>query len=234
MRCWSQLLHRFYASSRSTAVSKGAKSELNFKEGNAIPNPYDIIDRNVPGIEKRLSLFEMRRLREQLEQDQADLSSVKLINYPLENGNGDNLKSEIDGGIELSYRILSYFPGLKSPSEASLNSSVNIRVSLEYLKLSEKETKSLFNFVKIDSNSKDLEFTVSDFPLVSQNKCRAIELCNALINFIRNQDAPIYDLDLNSDAKLGKMEKRKSDRCKVTPEFPAEWLLNLEKHQKIE
>lgn len=233
MRFCNHLLQRFFTSSRSKAVSKGAKSDLNFKEGNVLPNPYDIIDRNVPGIQKRLSLLEMRRLREQLELDQADFDSLKSLNFSLsiDKRNINILNPELKG-IELSYEILSNFPGLNCPSDASFDSSVTLRVPLDSLKLSEPETKKLMNFVKIAPNSKDLEFTVSDFPLTSQNKCRAIKLFNALIGFIKNQEAPLYVNEKISKSDIRK--PRATNHFKVVAEFPAEWLHNLEMIQKKE
>ena len=235
MKCWSPLLQRFYSSPRSATISKGLKSELTFKESNIIPNPYDIIDQNVPGIKKRLSLFEMRRLREQLELDHAELESLKLINYPLSNENGENSKS-IYKGIELSYSVLTNFPGLNFPSESSLDSNVTFRIPLDYFEISELECKKISEIMKIDSDSKIIEFKVSDFPFVSQNKSRAIEIFSALINTIKNQNDSFYNnlSILKSDFKTENPKKRKSDHSKISPEFPVEWLHNLEKSPKNE
>lgn len=237
MRLWRRLFQRFYASSRPASVSKGIKSEMNFKEGNAISSPYDVIDRNVPGIEKRLSLLEMRRLKEQLELDQVDLDSLKKMNSPISNAESAVRNSELDG-MEVSYNVLSNFPGLNHPTESSSDSSVTFRIPLESLSISESEKTKLMNILKIDASSKDLEFKISNFPLVSQNKSRAIEVFNALINFVKSNnelDHGEFNVSaLLSDPKSAKSEKRKPDRLKIIPEFPTEWLLNLEKGQKTE
>ena len=192
MKFGSKLLQRFYASSRSISASKGAKSELNFKENNDISNPYDILYRNVPGIGKRLSLFEMRRLKEQLELDRADLDAIKSMNHPISQSKNEDFRSDFMG-IELSYTALSNFPGLNHPTASSIESSVTIRIPFESLKLCELERKKLLNFLKIDINSEYLEFIVSDFPLVSQNKNRAVEILNAVIYFIKNKNDSDWD-----------------------------------------
>ena len=79
MRYGNGTMRRFFASLRSNSLKK-SKADLNFKETNNISNPFDIIDRNIPGIEHRLRLLEMRRLKEQLKLDRPDLENLKMDN----------------------------------------------------------------------------------------------------------------------------------------------------------
>ena len=220
-------------SSRPIGVSKKSRPDLSFKESNELPNPYDVIDRNIPGIEQRLRLYEMRRLREQIELDRSDLEIIKKENENFEtNHKVNNRKFQ----AELSYRVLTYFPGLSCPPKDSTDSSVSISVPIEYLNLSPSQINKIFNALGIsDKNLKYLNYTVSDFPFISQNKTRAVEILEEIIKLAKsdeNSDAiiRIKELNVKDDCITYKSyydnEKNeiKSLSSKKRLEFPVEWL----------
>ena len=71
----------------------------------------------------------MRRLKEQLELDQVDLDSSRKNEQPISNAESAVRNSELDG-MEVSYNVLSNFPGLNHPTESSSDSSVTFRIRL--------------------------------------------------------------------------------------------------------
>lgn len=229
MRLASQLLFkRFFASPRTNSVSKGIKSELNFKEGNTLMNPYDVVDRNIPGMEKRLSLLEMRRLKEQLELDHEELCALKVINEK-NLSEKHNYQNSDDLGIEITYKILSNFPGLNCPIESSLDSSVLLSIPMNLLNISETDLKILSNIIKYDIITKSFEISISNFPFVSQNKNRAIEIFGALLNLIKNHEDSTLSIfsAFDFDRFSSNLDVRKLDPPSKVPEFPIEWILNL-------
>lgn len=221
MRIGTKILQRFFASGRPNSTTKNSKVELNFKENNHTPDPYDIIDHNVPGMEQRLRLYEMLRLKEQLVLDKRELESFKLMNY--------SANREIFTGItafDLSYNVTSGFPGINCPTQSSSDSNVTIDLDFDGSKLTKDEKNKIIKLFKLNKYANNLEFTVSEFPLVSQNKTRALSVLKSLISFVRNQDLdPVKtNLEITDSTEAVNGTKGKSKSTKKTFEFPAEWL----------
>lgn len=224
-------------SSRPIGISKKSRPDLSFKESNELPNPYDVIDRNIPGIGQRLRLYEMRRLREQIELDRSDLEIIKKEN---ENFEMNHKINDQKFQAELSYRVLAYFPGLSCPSKDSTDSSVSISVPIKYLNLSPSQINKIFNALGIsDKNLKYLNYTVSDFPFISQNKTRAVEILEEIIKLAKSEEISdgirINELnckdsntfksyyDHDNEQNGNNVDKSLSSNKRL--EFPVEWLL---------
>lgn len=217
-------------SSRVGPVTKKSRADLTFKESFEVPSPYDVIDRNVPGIEQRLRFYEMRRLKEQLDLDKSDLDMINNENKIFEKNFKPNRRS-LNG--EITYRVLTYFPGLAGPSKDSSDSSVTLSIPIESLKISTDKLHKLFESLNItDKTLKYLNYTISDFPFISQNKSRALEILNEIIDLVKNGECSDFD---NLSCKGSKSFKsyynndHKISTSSVQPfkpqlEFPIEWL----------
>lgn len=230
MNLWSRILRRPFAMARPNLSSKNSKSELNFKETNEIVNPYDIIDRNVSGLEHRSRLRELRRLKEQLFLDTPDLNSFKKNNSSF--NSNDNITSKFN--IEISYSTLSLFPGINCATELSLDPSVTICLKLESSNFSKPEIEKIEKLMNLSDEAEECRFTVSDFPLISQNKSRAVETLKTIINVAKNEKLSKKDINsLVQFTNTANSSKHKSP-AKMHLEYPAEWLQGLQKKQNTD
>lgn len=225
MKTLGRLFRQFSSVARSL---KNGKSELNFKEGNCISNPYDIIDRNLPGINKRLRLYEMRRLKEQLKLDLPELDNLK-------NKYHEYSKNVQNSGLsfEIRYSSITDFPGMNFPTESSTDSNVTISADFKSLELTKSAIDNLIKFFNMDQNSQSLEFTVSDFPFISQNKKRAIEILQELIRLSKSNDFEgLKNISfVTQNPKLIK-ETGKKIKSKLNLEFPNEWLKEIKQTEQ--
>lgn len=221
MRHFQKFLRQFSASVRPGSSSKSLKSELNFKEANDVVNPFDVIDRNIPGIEQRLRLYEMRRLQEQLKLDQPELENMKRKFISNSKSN-----DECAFQFETKYYIMADFPGTNCPTENSFDSSVTIVMDIKSLGLSKTKASKFIDSLNIGINDQSFEFTVSDFPLIWQNKARAIEILKAVIDLAKNNDfnklKNILSAVNNSTGSI--KNNRGNPEARLIPEFPQEWL----------
>lgn len=223
-------MRRPFAMARPNLFLKNSKPELNFKETNEIVNPYDVIDRNVSGLEHRLRLRELRRLKEQLFLDKPDLNSFKKVNSTI--NSNDTTASNFN--VEISYSTLSLFPGIICANELSFDPSVTICLKFESLNFSKLEIEKIKKLMNLNDEAEEFRFTVSDFPLISQNKNRAIETLKAIINVAKNDK--VSKKDINSLAHLPNATynlKHKSS-AQNHLEYPAEWLQGLQKKQNTD
>lgn len=231
MKFLSNILRRPFSIARSTSMLKNSKTELNFKENNDIADPYDVVDRNISGIEHRLRLYELRRLKQHILLDKSDLNSLKSINLPDE----INENESFNCNFELSYSSIALFPGVNCPTESSLDASVTICLKFEYSNFSKLEIDKIKKLLNLDKKSSELKLIISDFPLVSQNKARAIEVVEAIIGAIKNGDDienGIYDSVQIQDHVFN--YKSKLPCHKQNSEFPANWLQRIEAKVNIE
>lgn len=210
---------------RPSSLPKNSKAELNFRESNETASPYDLIDRNIPGIEHRIRLYELRRLKEQHILDKHDLECLKLKNLP----NIEKSAYISNLYFELSYSSASIFPGLSSAIDASLNPCVYLRVKFDYSKLSNANIHKIKKLMNLSEGASECSFVISDFPLIAQNKARAIEIIKTIDDVTNNE--------LNTEKSMSsliafqvyllKSNPNYSDKNKAQ-EFPAEWLQCLQ------
>lgn len=215
MRYFNKLFPRYFASSRLNSTPKPSRSDLNYKEANPITSPYEVIDGNICGLEHRLSLYEMLRLKEQIKLDEFELLSIASENIPFPN---QNIEKNLHY-VELSYKILSNFPGLNCPTDSFLDSVLELRFPISNLDLSPLEVIKLLKLMNLSSNDKFIEFKVADFPFLSQNKIKALDILNALILFAKTKTSTaneFFKTEVKSKAKL-----ENSNRCL---NFPSNWL----------
>ena len=229
MNLWSRILRRPFAMARPKSSSKNFKAELNFKEINETADPYDVIDRNVSGIEHRLRLRELRRLKDQLFLDKPDLNSFKKDNLPFDS----NYINSGNYDFELSYSTLSLFPGINCATEFSLDPSVTICVKFESSKFSKLEIKNIKKLMNLGDEAKECRFTISDFPLVSQNKTRAIHVLKAIVDVAKNEKIVEKDLDslIHYQNTVYNSKRTASDDKHL--EFPEDWLQGIHKKENI-
>lgn len=196
---------------RLFSSQKSIKAELNFKEGNICPNPFDIIDKNIVGIENRLRLYELRRLKEQLDLDASELSAIRTENLAI-------CEKYTDKRVEycLRSKISSEFPGTIQATDQSMNPSVTLLASPKSLNLSCKHLEKFCKIFKLQEDS-EFEITVSNFPFVSQNKKRVQELLSLAIESIDSDSSGILD---ESDVHLS----ISNSANKKEPEFPIHWI----------
>ena len=218
MRYGNGTMRRFFASLRSNSLKK-SKADLNFKETNNISNPFDIIDRNIPGIEHRLRLLEMRRLKEQLKLDRPDLENLKMDNLSTASKNNN-----APHHYEITYSIVSAFPGLNYSSEESFDSRVNITSGLNSFGILNTPAKRIIKLINSDKKSTQLEFSVSDFPLVSQNKARAIEALRTIVDLTRAGKIDKINDSISFNRSFNCSSKKRNKESELAPVFPAEWL----------
>lgn len=230
MNVWSRIFRRPFAMTRPNSSSRSSKAELNFKENNEIADPYDIIDRNVSGLEHRLRLHELQRLKEQLFLDKPHLNSFKKLNLSLNFNEINTLKFD----FELSYATLSLFPGINCATELSLDPSVTICLKFESSKFSNPVIQNVKKLMNLSEEAKEFKFTISDFPFISQNKARAVDTLKAIIDVAKNEK--VSELDLNSLVHFPDTiynSKHKSSAHKHL-EYPAEWIQELHKKENTD
>lgn len=230
MNLWSRILRRPFAMARPKSSSKNSKAELNFKEINETADPYDVIDRNFSGIENRLRLRELRRLKDQLFLDKPDLNSFKKDNLPF----GSNDINQGSCNFELSYSTLSLFPGLNCATEFSRDPSVTICVKFESSKFSKLEIEKIKKLTNLGDEAKECRFTISYFPLVSQNKTRAINVLKVIVDVVKNEKITEKDLDSLIHYPNTVYNSKRTYSGGKHLEFPADWLQGLHKKENID
>lgn len=230
MNLLSRFLLRPFATARPKLLSKNSKTELNFKEINETANPYDVIDRNVSGIEHRLRLRELRRLKDQLFLDKPDLNYFKKHNLPFDS---KDLNPK-NYNFELSYSTLSLFPGLNCATEFSLDPSVSICVKFESSKFSALEIEKIKILMNLGDEATECRLTISYFPLVSQNKTRAINLIKAIVDVVKNDKISLNDLDSLFHYPNDVFNSKRTNSEGKHIEFPKDWLHGLHKKENIE
>ena len=222
MKLWGRISRRPFVSSRPSYLSKSSKAELNFKENNEVNNPFDVIDRNISGIEHRLRLYELRRLKEQLFLDKSDLNYFKLVNLP--DVSHSNKSSNVN--FEISYLATSLFPGVNCSTENSRDSNVTICLKFEWAELSQTEIHKIKRILNLSDHASEFTLTISDFPFVSQNKIRAIEIVKAIVALAKNDKCSEKDINsllFNQTISFSNPLLKSSDQKRI-PEFPQEWL----------
>lgn len=206
---------------RVAGANRSSRAEMTFKESNETPSPYDVLDRNIHGIEERSFLNEIRKLNEQLELDLPELRKLQTFNIPQES---DKTKAR-KNYAEIRYNALTSFPGVTVPSEESCDAAVHIKVDLNLLEIPSVAKDKLRALFKLSHDENSFEFSVSDFPFISQNQKRALVLLEQLIQFSQNDSLSVSDIlgDQNgnyTDAAKATRKKTSSSQLK----FPQEWL----------
>lgn len=221
MSAVNRLGRRFLSAARTRAPAKGPRSDMNFKEGNDVASPYDVLDRNIPSMEHRFRLYEMRRLKEQLALDLPELEDFGAENA----AEKDALVP--DQHLTFSHKIISAFPGVSSPTDVSNDSTVTLAVQIDALGLTLHERDRLVGMLNLDRGARTFDFTVGDYPFVSQNKRRACELLQSLLELCRDNSSSTRNIPADSHATTiaffdAQAHRRTSPPAR--PEFPAEWL----------
>lgn len=190
---------------------------MTFREISELPSPYDVLDRNVHGIESRAIWNEIRKFTEQIKLDLPELRKL-----------GESNKSAVANeelnnnfAYEIKYQTQTTFPGISTPTEESITSAVTLVAHLDRLNVNEHAKSKLRSFFGLDSTAQTFQFTVTDFPFISQNKKRAIELLEELVRFSQNDTAHIQDI-------LGTSALKGSSQVEQNLQFPQEWLLQAE------
>lgn len=209
--------NRLFSTIKSS-VSRNSRSELNYKEENGISSPYDVIDRNPSGIQKRLQLLEMRRLNEQLILDSPEFEALKEQNKKSA-GNSLPLSKE-NVAFTIEHTTFSNSPGLSHASNtSSSNSTVDLYIPPNTFNASDLD--SIDQLLPFDENYDCYKLSVSDFPFISQNRKRAIELFESLKVSVPNPET--FNISKSSGNEKNKTVKERREK-KKSLDFPIEWL----------
>jgi hypothetical protein len=210
---------RQFAGRSTNSSSRLGRAEMTFKDSSELASPYDVLDRNIHGIQKRSILNEIRKLNEQVELDLPELKKLQSLNIPQENSEKDIIYN-----TEISYKAFTHFPGLLVPSEEACDPSVHVKVAIDSLGLSSLAVGKLKTFFNLPQDAETFEFSVSDFPFISQNKKRAMAVLEQLIQFSQNDSVSIADI-LGSDYVTQDSFNVENSRKKLSNlKFPQEWL----------
>lgn len=213
---------------RITSTSRSNRAEMTFKDPNEIPSPYDILDRNFYAIEERSFVNEIRKLNEQVRLDLPALKNLQQLNIPIDSQEKKDNES-VAASVEIKYQAFTAFPGLKVPCEESCDPSVHIKVDFSSLNISSSAKDKLRKFFSLSEDADAFEFSVSDFPFITQNRKRALVLLERLIQFSQDESVSINDIlgNLNENCdKSATQQKVSGTKKRSQLKFPEEWLHN--------
>lgn len=211
----------------ANSMNRSGRAELTFRETNEAPSPYDVLDRNVHGIKERSLLNEIRKLNEQVELDLPELKKLQSLNISPEH----EQQKDVKYSVEISYKAITNFPGLTVPSDVASDPSVHVKVSLDSLDLPVAAKEKLKTFFNLSQDAEFFEFSVSDFPFISQNKKRAMAVVEQLIQFSKNDSVSVSDI-LGNEKVLSVESSPRKKQTKL--KFPQEWLDEAEKRKQAE
>ncbi len=212
---------RQFAGRTLPSMGRSSRAEMNFKESNEPTSPYDVLDRNVHGIQERSLLNEIRKLNEQVKLDLPELQRLPYFNTSPD--------AQQKYSTEFSYKAITNFPGLTVVSEDKCDSAVHVKVSFDSLDLPVAAKEKLKTFFNLTTDAEAFEFAVSDFPFISQNKKRAMAVLEQLLQFSQDDKLSISDI-LGSDNSFEETRALKEKHSQSSKQkFPKEWLEDAQK-----
>lgn len=210
-------IKRTFAGRAAPSSRSSGRAEMTFREVSELPSPYDVLDRNVHGIESRAIWNEIRKVTEQIKLDLPELRKLGEVNQSALNSE----ESRNDFAYEITYQTQTTFPGISTPTEESITAAVTLTAYLDQLNVNEKAKQKLRSFFGLDASAQTFQFTVTDFPFITQNMKRAVELLEELIRFSQNDKVHIQDI-------LGTSTPKAASQTKKPLQFPQEWLQKSE------
>lgn len=200
---------RFICIRRFSSERDSNKEEFKF----GISRPSEVLFQNIQSMENRLEMFNLFRLKRQLDIDFEQLSSMKKSWNPSESS------------FCFETRV-SVFPGLKQPVQSDCNRvQVSFKVSELGLNSSEQHKLKLLCMQRYHPRTDIVKITSNRFPFKEQNEQYLRDVLNRLLKESKNSPEEFDDIPLIHKRNECKSHGRIRYRYRGPP--PEKWIQSI-------